>query len=187
MNDCRHTGHHNPALAAEIIVTWRSFMQQEDPTAYPPSAGGTKGTASLRSADNQRLNPVPSSAVKPQRQAQSIGYGGSFVAACYGCSNCNCRVGPVQSSPKFSSIRPWTDEEPHGIRFRTRPFLRLSARAFQGTGAAAAMNLPQSVFHSTQQHRGCDKSVSRAIASLFRAKGSISMAANKTTFITQLW
>jgi hypothetical protein len=94
--------HHNLHATSETIVMRRSVLQQEDPTAYPPSVGGTNGTTSLRSAENQRLQTGSSSAVKPQRQAQSIGCGGSFVAACYGCTNCNYGVCQVQSSRNFS-------------------------------------------------------------------------------------
>ena len=59
---------------------------------------------------NFRNASVPSSAVKPQRQSQKRRVlAGSFVAACYGCSNSNYRQAQVQPPAQFSGsvkLRP---------------------------------------------------------------------------------
>ena len=89
------------------------------------------GTAQLRSGEDSNYSAlllcasVPSSAAKPQRQAQiASGVGGSFVAACYGCSNSNYGKPSVQCLPVFSL--------PSGDETSSRAFFSATVPRFCG-------------------------------------------------------
>lgn len=99
----RHRHHVSKRQGRRHCDQARASLSQEDPAGSQLPADRISEPLCSVLGSQPRNPSVPSSAVKPQRQAQKRRVlAGSSVAAWYGCANSNYGKARVQPAPRFS-------------------------------------------------------------------------------------